>query len=96
MCQCIYCDEPITGEAGINYGGHRMHAACYVKFNDEMEAAYPDVEPPLDFDLLPELFEACLIGLGEPDEDDMRAWLSAVRGTEGFEDDHVEADLVGV
>lgn len=76
MCQCIYCDEPITGEAGINYGGYRMHVACYVKFNDEMEAAYPDVEPPIDFDL--------------------QAWLSVIRGAEGFEDDHVEVDLVGV
>jgi len=35
-----------------------MHAMCYVKFNDEMDAMYPEYDPPIDFDLVPSLVGA--------------------------------------
>ena len=64
MCrQCPYCDEPVVGEAGIEYGGEVMHTICYVMFNDEMNAAYPEYDPPIDFDLVPELVEAAFRNL---------------------------------
>ena len=98
MCrQCLYCDEPVVGEAGIPYGGGSMHAACYVKFNEEMEALYPEVEPPIDFDLVPELIEAAFDGLvAMPNEefDTLVDGWSQLVGYEGYEDEHIEADAV--
>jgi len=98
MCrQCIYCDEPVVGEPGINYGGEVMHATCYVKFNDEMVTMYPEVEPPVDFDLVPELVEAAFAGLVAMPDDELDAWVDGWQqfiGHEGYEDDHVEADAV--